>query len=44
MSDKKGIILLITTLTILTTIAIFSILNWDVITYLFKEMNSGVEI
>lgn len=44
MSDKKGIILLITTLTILTTIAIFSILNWDVITYLFKEMNNGVEI
>ncbi len=42
--NKKNIIILTTVITILTAIIIFSILNWQTISFLFSQMTTGVEI
>lgn len=44
MKIKREVLLLILTGVIITVIAIFSILNWEVIVYLFTQMTSGVAI
>ena len=44
MKNKKELIIIITTALVLTALVIFSILNWDIVSYLFTQVASGAEI
>ncbi len=44
MNKKNGFILLGITAVLLLVVALFSIFNWDTVSYLFNQMSSGVSI
>ncbi|MBO5889260.1 MAG: TVP38/TMEM64 family protein [Clostridia bacterium] len=44
MSNKKEKAILIVMATLLTAIVVFSIFNWDTITYLFKQVSEGTVV
>lgn len=44
MRNKKEILLLVLTACILLAIAVFAVLNWNTVVYLFKQMLDGVSI
>ena len=44
MKNKKELIIIITTAVVLTALVIFSILNWDIVSYLFTQVASGAEV
>ncbi|MBR6737357.1 MAG: TVP38/TMEM64 family protein [Clostridia bacterium] len=44
MLTKKNVILLTLSLTVIIAVTVFSIFNWDVITFLFTQMTTGVDI
>ncbi len=44
MSNKKELSIIIITAIVLTALVIFSIINWDTVSYLFTQVASGAEI